>query len=259
MPLPHDFINELRKHFTGDIRLDLPSRILYSTDASIYQMEPLGVAFPKTQEDLHAAVELAARHKIPVLPRGSGTSLAGQAIGNALILDCSRWLDSIIEVNAEAQTATVEPGVILSKLNAATAKHGLMFGPDPASAERATMGGVIANNATGAHSLLYGMTADHLLSADIIASDGSLATLGEQSILDNPLVFNLHATALAIRETYADTIKQNWPRTWRNSAGYRLNYLLPWSPSTPSQWVGNYYPANLTPNTLNLAPLLAGS
>src|ERR1051325_11497460 len=102
MPLPPDFLNELRKHFTGDIRLDTASRILYSTDSSIYQIEPLGVVIPKTQEDLHAAIELAARYKIPILPRGAGTSLAGQAIGNALILDCSRWLDSIIEINPES-------------------------------------------------------------------------------------------------------------------------------------------------------------
>ena len=259
MPLALDYINELQKHFQGEIRNDLASRILYSTDASIYQIEPLGVAFPKTQEDLHAAVEFAAKYKIPLLPRGSGTSLAGQAIGNSLILDCSRWLDSIIEVNPEAQTATVEPGVILSKLNAVASKHGLMFGPDPASAERATMGGVIANNATGAHSLSYGMTADHLLSTDVIMSDGSLGALGKRSTLTNPLLSNFHSTILAIRETYGDTIRQNWPRTWRNSAGYRLNYLMPWSPSAPSQWVGTTYPANLTPDALNLAPLLAGS
>src|SRR5512142_1788340 len=102
MPLHPDFISELREHFTGDIRLDLASRILYSTDASIYQIEPLGVALPKTQEVLHAAVELAAKYKIPILPRGSGSSLAGQAIGNALILDCSRWLDKIIEIDPAA-------------------------------------------------------------------------------------------------------------------------------------------------------------
>src|SRR5215211_2142634 len=220
MPLHPDFVNQLRKSFAGNIRLDLASRILYSTDASIYQMEPLGVAFPKTQEDLHAVMELAAKYKVPVLPRGSGTSLAGQAIGSSLILDCSRWLDSIIEVDPEAGTATVEPGVILSKLNVVAAKHSLMFGPDPASAERATMGGVIANNATGAHSLSYGMSADHLISADVIASDGSLAVLGERSTLDTPLLANFHATALAIREKYADAITQHWPRTWRNSAGY---------------------------------------
>src|ERR1041385_7969155 len=139
MSVPPDFIHELRKHFTGDIRLDLASRILYSTDASIYQMEPLGVAIPKTQEDLHSAVELAAKYQIPILPRGAGTSLAGQAIGHSLILDCSRWLDKITEVNAEEHYAVVEPGVVLSHLNLAVAKHGLMFGPDPASAERATM------------------------------------------------------------------------------------------------------------------------
>src|SRR5512132_2208478 len=141
MSLPPDFINELSKHFTGDIRNDIASRILYSTDASIYQIEPHGVVIPKTHEDLQAAVELAAKYKVPVLPRGAGTSLAGQAIGQALILDCSRWLDSIIEVNPENHYAVVEPGVVLSDLNKVAAKYGLQYGPDPASAERATMGG----------------------------------------------------------------------------------------------------------------------
>lgn len=257
MPLS-DFINELRKHFTGDIRLDLASRILYSTDASIYQIEPLGVVLPKTQEDLHAAVELAAKYAVPILPRGAGSSLAGQTVGNALIIDCSRWLDSTLEIDPESRTAIVEPGVILQRLNLAAAQHGLMFGPDPASAERATLGGVIANNATGAHSLLYGMSADHLISADVIMSDGSLGVLGEQSTLDNSLISTLYSSALDIREKYADVIKKNWPATWRNSAGYRLNYLLSWSPSKPSQWEGAY-PPNLTPDTWNLAPLLAGS
>src|SRR5512144_518941 len=188
MPLHPDFVNELRKHFAGDIRNDDASRILYSTDASIYQIEPLGVVLPKTQEDLQAAVELAAKYKVPILPLCSGSSLAGQVIGNALILDCSRWLDSLLEIDPETRTATVEPGVILTRLNLAAAKHGLMFGPDPASAERATMGGVIANNATGAHSLTYGMTADHLLAADVVMADGSLATLRERSTLDNALI-----------------------------------------------------------------------
>ncbi len=256
MSLHPDFVTELKRHFSGEVRDDLASRILYSTDASIYQIEPLGVAFPKTQEDLHAAVELAARHKIPVLPRGSGTSLAGQAVGEALILDCSRWLDNI-KINPEEHYAIVEPGVVLSHLNHAAATYGLMFGPDPASAERATMGGVIANNATGAHSILYGMTADHLISADVIMADGSLGTLGERSTLDTHFVSNLHSSALEIREKYVDAITKNWPHTWRNSAGYRLNYLLPWSPSRPSQWVGEYPAVN--PSHLNLAPLLAGS
>ncbi len=257
MPFSPDFISELQKHFTGEIRNDLASRILYSTDASIYQIEPQGVVIPKTQDDLQAAVELAAKYKIPVLPRGAGTSLAGQAIGNALILDCSRWLDSIVEIDSELKTATVEPGLVLSTLNAAAAKHGLMFGPDPASAERATMGGVIANNATGAHSLMYGMTADHLISADVLMADGTSGVLGERSTLDNPLISNLYAAAVQIREKYSDVIARNWPRAWRNSAGYRLNYLLPWSATKPSQWDGQY-PA-LHPSSFSLHPLLAGS
>ena len=257
MSLNPDFIHELRARFTGEIRNDSASRILYSTDASIYQIEPLGVAIPKTQDDLQVAVELAAKYKIPILPRGSGTSLAGQAVGQALILDCSRWLDKTVEINPEEHYAVVEPGVILSALNLASAKYGLTFGPDPASAERATMGGVITNNATGAHSILHGMTADHLISADVVMADGSLATLGERSTLDNLLVSKLHSSALEIREKYVDAITKHWPRTWRNSAGYRLNYLLPWSPSKPSQWHGEYPAVNSL--HMNLAPLLAGS
>ena len=257
MSLSHEFIHELGKHFTGEIRTDIAAKILYSTDASMYQIEPLGVALPRTQEDLIAAVELAAKYKVPILPRGSGTSLAGQAIGSALILDCSRWLDSIIEIDPEYGTATVEPGVVLSALNSAAAKHGLMYGPDPASVDRATMGGTIANNATGAHSLIYGMSADHLISADVIMADGTVGVLGERSTLDNSLISTLYSSSLEIRENYVELITRHWPRAWRNSAGYRLNYLLPWSPMKPSQWVGDY-PA-IDPSRLNLATLLAGS
>lgn len=277
MSLSPDFISELRKHFRGDIRTDAATRALYSTDASIYQIEPFGAAIPKTQDDLIAAVELAAKYKIPILPRGSGSSLAGQAVGQALVLDCSRHLDKILEIDPEAHTAKVQPGVVLATLNRAAAKHGLTFGPDPASAERATLGGVIANNATGAHSILYGMAADHIRSAEVILSDGSLAEWGEvseqrigsreQSLARYGLLVN---TAFDLRAKYALAIQTRWPRAWRNSAGYRLNYLLPWSASRPPQWVGNDYPPATQPasfqpstfqlsNPFNLSTLLAGS
>ncbi len=272
MPLPLDFVSELRRHFSGDIRLDLASRILYSTDASIYQIEPLGVVLPRTQDDLQASVELAAKYRVPILPRGSGTSLAGQAIGEALILDCSRWLDKILEIDPQARLATVEPGVILADLNRAAAKYGLQFGPDPASAERATIGGVISNNATGAHSIQHGMTADHLISADVIFSDGRTARLGEERIENmllhrwdsSVLLSPLYSSVLDIREKYAAAIEEHYPKTWRNSAGYRLNYLLPWSPSTPSQWERQrdrsaVYDDIPNRTTINLASLLAGS
>jgi FAD/FMN-containing dehydrogenase/Fe-S oxidoreductase len=170
-----------------------------------------------------------------------------------------------VDIDTEARTATVEPGLVLSKLNAATAKHGLMFGPDPASAERATMGGVIGNNATGAHSILYGMTADHLVSADVIQADGSLATWGhiEPSAVSEQSSA-IASTAMRIREKYADAIRRDYPQSWRNSAGYRLNYLLSWSASTPPQWsddwslVDGYYPP-VSSDSINLASLLAGS
>jgi len=262
MTIPPDFLHELKKHFTGDLRFDSASRILYSTDASMYQIEPLGVAIPKTQDDLQAAVELAAKYRVPILPRGSGSSLGGQAIGKALILDCSRHLNSILEIDPVSRTAVVEPGVILADLNRAAAKLGLMFGPDPASAERATMGGVIGNNATGAHSILYGMSADHLISADVILADGSLEMWGimERSKVEGQSSFAHEA--LDVCEKYSELIKKNFPKSWRNSAGYRLNYLLPWSPSTPSHWYqdGTYPPTyDPRPSAFNLAALLAGS
>lgn len=263
MNINQDFLSELRKDFTGDIRFDQASRVLYSTDASIYQIEPLGIVIPRIAYDLQAVVELAAKYRIPILPRGSGSSLAGQAIGESLIIDCSRWLDHIIDIDPDLRIATVEPGVILSTLNLAAAKFGLQFGPDPASAERATIGGVIANNATGAHSILYGMTADHLISADVIQADGSVATWCEIDIeKSGPGIKSLQASiisaALEIRAVHGASIKSHFPQTWRNSAGYRLNYLLPWSPTRPSQWSEGEYPS-IKPNTINLATLLAGS
>ena len=276
MTLPPDFGHELN----GDLRTDPVTRTLYSTDASIYRITPKGVFIPKTQDELQAAVELAAKYKIPILPRGSGSSLAGQAVGDALILDLSRYLDKILDINPENRTATVEPGVILSDLNRAAAKLGLGFGPDPASADRATMGGVLGNNATGAHSIRYGMAADHFISADTLLADGSSATFGEISLerasqiaqdVQSTTSFSLasflpaanleatiYAAALHIRAQYAETIQKSWTKVWRNTSGYRLNYLLPWSPSRPPQWEHGLYP-NLTPDSLNLAHLLAGS
>lgn len=255
--LDKEFLFELSSRFQGEIGLDKASRILYSTDASIYQIEPLGVLFPKTQDDLLSSVELAVKYKIPIIPRGSGSSLGGQVVGQALILDCSRHLNKLVSLDKESHTAVVEPGVILADLNRQAGKLGLMFGPDPASAERATMGGVVGNNATGAHSILYGMTADHLLSADVILGDGSIETW------DTFARSKLAPVAESVRDHYGADIKERFPRSWRNSAGYRLNYLLPWSPSVPPQWDSKNYRMQGSiykpGNGVNLAQLLAGS
>jgi FAD/FMN-containing dehydrogenase/Fe-S oxidoreductase len=269
MPLPDELIKDLGQNIAGEVRADLTTRILYATDASIYRVEPLGVVFPRTAEDLQASVELAGRYHVPLLARGSGSSLAGQAIGPALILDCSRHLNKIIAIDPQNRTATVEPGVILERLNREAGKHGLMFGPDPASAERATMGGSIANNATGAHSILYGMAADHLVAAQVIFSDASQASLqalsleealGRARSPERSVENALYHLALEIRARHAETIRKNWPRVWRRASGYNLNYLLPWSPSQPPHWngAGLDYPP-LAAGEINLAPLLAGS
>ncbi len=262
--------------FRGEIRADMKTRLLYSTDASIYQMMPLGVAFPKDQEDIHRAVEICSRSKIPILARGSGSSLAGQAIGPALILDCSRYLTAIKEIRLDDPAAPekggiahLEPGVILDNLNRAAKAYGLQFGPDPASAERATLGGSLANNATGAHSIRYGMAADHLLEAQVILSDGSLAVWGEQSLEDlahrvgqngptSGRQADIEAAALQIREHYGELIRQRWPRTWRRASGYSLNYLIPWASSAPPGWEAPDYPPH-KPGQINFASLLAGS
>jgi FAD/FMN-containing dehydrogenase/Fe-S oxidoreductase len=260
-----------------EFRFDLTTRLLYSTDASLYQIEPLGVAFPKHTEDLSGIVSEAARLGVPILPRGAGSSLAGQAIGPALILDCSRYLNHILEINPETLTAALEPGVVLNTFNKALSAYQLQFGPDPASAERATMGGSIANNAAGAHSLIYGMAADHLLSAEVVLADGTQATWGQVAIQEakrssqgGSLQSAIDRAALKIRGEFAEAIRERWPITWRRASGYNLNYLLPWSPSSPAQWdLGSAawaalekqpipYPPIL-PGSLNLAPLLAGS
>ncbi|MFZ6030696.1 MAG: FAD-binding and (Fe-S)-binding domain-containing protein [Chloroflexota bacterium] len=239
-----DFLAALQGDFAGEIRTDTATRILYSTDASIYQAEPLGVAFPRTPDDLAAAVGLAAQYGIPILARGAGSSLAGQAIGKALILDCSRFLDRIIEIDPQAHTALVEPGVVLNTLNRAAARYGLQFGPDPASAERATVGGSIANNASGAHSIVYGMCADHIVSADVVLADGAVASFaGPPGDASSGLLASVDAALTRLRQTHTEAIQARWPRTWRNASGYNLRYLF----SPPSG------------HSASLAPLLAGS
>ena len=163
-----DLQRALQSRLGENARFDPYTRILYSTDASNYQIEPIGVYYPRREDDLARVVVVAREVGVPLLPRGAGTSLAGQAVGRALILDCSRHLDQIHRLVPEEKLAEVGPGVVGAALNAAARPHGLMFGPDPASADRATFGGMIATNATGAHSIRYGMTADHLLEAEVI-------------------------------------------------------------------------------------------
>ncbi|MFQ5923080.1 MAG: FAD-binding oxidoreductase, partial [Anaerolineales bacterium] len=161
-----------------EVHFDRMTRLVYSTDASIYQMIPVGVAIPRNAEEVSAAIEIASKHDVPVLARGGGSSLAGQAVGNALILDLSRYMNEIIEIDPEALRVRTQPGITRHALNKSLLLHGLMYGPDPASGDRATVGGMLANNSTGAHSILYGMTDQHVISTDVVLADGSTAFFG---------------------------------------------------------------------------------
>ena len=161
------------------MRADAYTRHLYAADASMYAVEPLLVAFPRSADDVAAAVAIAAEHGVPVVSRGGGTSLAGQAAGGrGIVLDHSRHLDAIGEIDVANRRVRVEPGVVQEALNAAAKPHGLGFGPDTSTSNRATLGGMIGNNSSGSASILHGTTIDHVLELEVVLADGSRATLG---------------------------------------------------------------------------------
>lgn len=227
------FLHELQRRVSGELRTDQYSRVFYSTDASIYQVMPYGVLIPRTIEDVHAAVELAAEYKLPLLPRTAGSSLAGQAVNEALVIDFSTHLDQIVEVNPEEGWTRVQPGVVLDELNFYLKPYGLQFGPDPASGNRACLGGIVANNATGSHSILYGMTADHLLETKVILSDGSLAHFGplsaeslKQRLAQSGLEGEIYRQIAALTQDNQETIRAGTPRHWRRCGGYNLDRFV---------------------------------
>src|SRR5262249_23049319 len=156
----------------------------YSTDASIYQIEPLGVVIPKTVDDVQAVVQIAGEMGVPITARGGGTSLSGQSIGPGVVLDFSKYLNAILDVDPAARTTRVQPGVVLDQLNRALAGQGLQFGPDVATASRANLGGMIGNNSAGSRSIVYGKTIDHVRRLGVVLADGSRTEFGPVSAAD---------------------------------------------------------------------------
>ncbi len=202
---------------------DRMTRVLYSTDASNYQIMPLAVTFPRDADDVVAVHEIARKYGVPVLPRGGGSALAGQAVGEAVIMDFTRHMRRLRGINAEARRVDVEPGLILGTLNAQLAPLDLMFGPDPASAERAAIGGVIGNNATGAHSIRYGMTADNIARLQVATAAGDLVWLDQATAeLDR-----IRGIVGALAAEHAPLIDARYPKTWRTVAGYALDKIDP--------------------------------
>jgi len=226
-------VEDLRRQIEGEVRFDKMTRVLYSTDASIYQIEPLGVVIPRTDEDVIAVIETANRHKVPILPRGGATSLAGQTVAQAIVIDFSKYMRQVLEVNSEERWARVQPGIILDELNHKIRSSGLMFAPDPSTSNRGNIGGALGNNSCGAHSIVWGKTVDNVRELSVVLSNGDTATLGPMSAeqinsksrgdkLENEIIRSL----MAIGKAYGEEITSRYPKIQRRVSGYNLDELV---------------------------------
>lgn len=224
----------LRGEIAGGVAFDAYTRHLFSTDASMYAMEPVGVVFPRHAADVQAAVEIAGQFDVPVLPRGAATSLAGQTVGHAVVLDFSKHMTKILHIDGDAGIARVQPGVVQDDLNRAAAPYGLLFAPDTSTGNRATIGGMMGNNSCGARSARYGMTIDHVEAVDVVLSDASTARFEALDAAEvvrraqgESLESRLYQTLPELVRENAQVIREAMPPHWRRSGGYRLERLLP--------------------------------
>ena len=227
---------KLRHVVKGEVRFDAFTRGIFSTDASHYQIEPLGVVFPATAEDIQVVMEVAREENVPVLPRGAGTSQCGQTVGRAIVVDVSRHLNQIGGMNGDE--IEVEPGVVLDHLNARLRQRHQWFPVDPSTGSRATLGGMAGNNSAGARSLRYGTMVDNVSAIEVVLPDGRRLWLGSEESEEHYMPTEL-AFLRSLYANHAAEIIQRTPNTMRNVAGYNL--------------------ASLNPNQENLAQLLVGS
>ncbi len=175
---------ELHKRVDGEVRFDRISRLLYATDSSMYEIEPIGVVLPRDKGDVQAVIEVANKFSVPILPRGGGTSLAGQTVGHAIVLDFSKYMNRVLEVSPDELWCKVQPGLVQDELNAYVRPMGLLFGPDTSTSNRATYGGMTGNNSAGMHSIAYGKTLDHVLELVAYLPDGRELVTKELSLED---------------------------------------------------------------------------
>ncbi len=236
----------LKAHLLGEVEFDAFTRGRYATDASHYQILPLGVVAPRSVKEAQHALSIAREEGVSVLARGAGTSQAGQAVNSSLVIDCSKYLDHLIELDVPGRRCVVEPGIVLDELNRRLKPHGLWFPVDISTASRATIGGMVGNNACGARSLRYGNTRENVVSIDAVLADGTVAHFGPlaRDLSDLPPTSPLLPLArdllqLAARE--ADEIEARFPKVQRRVGGYNLDSLAPGR------------------NDLNLAHILVGS
>ncbi|HZT83414.1 MAG TPA: FAD-linked oxidase C-terminal domain-containing protein, partial [Gemmataceae bacterium] len=251
----------LREGVQGEVRFDRLSRALYSTDASVYQIVPLGVVLPKTEADIVHVVRTCARFGVPLTARGGGTSQAGQCIGPGVILDCSKHFHDVLEINAAERWARVRPGCVLDDLNAAAKPHGLHFAPDISTSNRATIGGMVANNSSGTHSVIHGKTIDHVLGLKAVLSDGSVIEMRPLTEVElgtkcaqQDLEGACYRVVRRLAEEHAEEIERRFPKILRRVGGYNLDRF-----SRDPEGSAGALPSGSRLNGFNLAHLLVGS
>jgi len=251
-------LKELSTALNGDLYTDKKTRILYATDASAYRELPLAVARPKDKEDLKKLVAFANEHKTSIIPRTAGTSLAGQVVGNGIVVDISKYFTQILELNIEEHWVKVQPGVILDELNMFLKPHGLFFGPETSTASRCMIGGMVGNNACGSHSIIYGTTRDHTLATKVILSDGeevefkSLSKNDFQEKIEGNNLENKiyqHINNILSNQDNQKEIRKEFPdkSIYRRNTGYAIDLLLESQPFTKTE------------NQFNFANLICGS
>lgn len=238
----------LRAICRGEVRFDQSTRGVYSTDASIYQVEPIGVFVPISPEDARSGVQILSEMRVPMLPRGGGTSLAGQCVNEAVILDLSTHCNELLEINPDSGSCKIQPGMTIDDLNDRLRSYGLFFAPDPSTARQANIGGCIGNNAAGSRSILYGRTSDNVLGIDACLWDGTRVEFSQGSAQRCPRVESITEEVCDLILKHADLIRERFPKTMRRSSGYQLDVILDQL---------DCFGRDLS--KLNLAPLLCGS
>lgn len=223
---------ELRGAVEGEVRFDRFTRKIYSTDASMYEIEPVGVVLPRTNADVRKALEIARRHGAAILPRGGGTSLAGQTVGEALVLDFSKYMNRVLELNAGEEWARVQPGLVQDHFNDYLSPHGFVFGPNTSTSSRATIGGMVGNNSSGSRSIVYGKTVDHVIEAAGYFADGAPFSFGPQDadslrdlMAQDSRMGGLHKAVRAVVDAHREEIADRYPKIMRRVSGYNLDEL----------------------------------
>ncbi|HZZ51700.1 MAG TPA: FAD-binding and (Fe-S)-binding domain-containing protein [Pseudonocardia sp.] len=227
--------DQLARTVGGDVRFDVASRAMWSADASNYRRVPIGVVRPRDAGDVEAAVAICREHGVPVLPRGAGTSIAGQAVNTAVVLDFTKYMNRILEIDPDARTARVQPGVVCDALRDAAAPHGLTFGPDPSTHNRCTIGGMIGNNACGSHSVAWGKTVDNTHALEVVTYQGDRLEVGSGAAEGTGAIPD---ALRALGAKMAADVRESFPDLTRRVSGYNLDQLLPGSVDLAKAMVG---------------------